>query len=68
MPEEANPTPNPSITDLPLVESSSRAYLVNGRGSLRNTERILRQDPRTSRELDRTGGLNNFKRLFLLIG
>ena len=59
MPEEANPTPNPSITDLPLVESSSRAYLVNGRGSLRNTERILRQDPRTSRELDRTGGLNN---------
>lgn len=51
--------PNPLTTDLSLVESSSRSYLVNDRRSLSNTERILRQDPRTSRELERTGGLGN---------
>ena len=54
-----NSKPNPLTTDLSLVESSSRSYLVNGRRSLSNTERILRQDPRTSRELERTGGLGN---------
>lgn len=59
MKEDKNSIPNPVTTDLSLVESSSRAYLVNGRRSLTNTERILRQDPRTSRELERTGGLGN---------
>lgn len=51
------PKPNPLISALSLVETASRNYLVNGRRSLSNTERILRQDPSTSRELDRTGGL-----------
>lgn len=55
MATDKTPNPNPLTTDLSLVESSSRAYLVNGRRSLRNTEDILRQDPRTSSELDRTG-------------
>lgn len=57
MAKRKEPKPNPLISDLSLVESASRNYLVNGRRSLSNTERILRQDPSTSRELDRTGGL-----------
>lgn len=48
---------NPIVSDLSLVESASRGYVVNDCGSLRSTERILRQDPRTARELNRTGGL-----------
>jgi len=59
MAKEQNPKPNPVLTDLSLVESSSRAYRVNGRRSLASTERILRRDPRTSVELDRTGGLGS---------
>lgn len=57
MAKRKKPKPNPLISDLFLVEAASRNYLVNGRRSLTNTERILRQDPSTSRELDRTGGL-----------
>ena len=59
MAEDKNSIPNPVTTDLSLVESSSRSYRVNPRRILSNTERICRQDPRTSRELDRTGRLPN---------
>ena len=48
---------NPLVSDLSLVETASRNYVVNGRNSLRSTERVLRRDPATARELDRTGGL-----------
>ena len=49
--------PNPVVSDLSLVERASRNYLVNSRGSLNSTERILRRDPSAARELERTGGL-----------
>ena len=57
MSKRKEPKPNPLFSDLSLVEAASRNYLVNDRRSWNNTERICRQDPATSRELDRTGGL-----------
>ena len=48
---------NPLASNLSIVESTARNYLVNERQILNNTERILRQNPSTRRELDRLGPL-----------
>ena len=45
------------MTDLSVVETASRAYLLNNRQTLNSTETALREDPITRQELDRRGGL-----------
>ncbi len=59
MPRLRKKSINPIVPPIERVETASRNYLVNNRETLRSTERVLRQDPRTQRELDLGGGLNN---------
>lgn len=49
---------NPITPSLSTVERASRNYLVNSRNLLGPTERLLRRDPNTARELDISSGLN----------